>query len=88
MVKLLLLILCDGDSFLSSRVKVEWEGDALVDLREKIAEKSGVAEDSFDLEYPDADFNEYVRLDEDEFKNIRNKMKLKIVERKSKRQQR
>ena len=83
-----LLIVCDDNSFLSSKVKVEWEGDALVDLREKIAEKCGVAEDSFELEYPDADFDEYVRLDEDGFKHVRDMIKLEIIERKSKRQQR
>ena len=53
-----------------------------------IAEKCGVAEDSFELEYPDADFDEYVRLDEDGFKHVRDMIKLKIIERKSKRQQR
>ena len=78
-----LLIFCDDDSFMSSKVKVEWEGDTLVDLREKISEKCRVANHSFDLEYLDADFNEYVRLDEDGFKNIRNMMWLKIVERTS-----
>ena len=69
-------------------VKAGWGGDALVDLREKIAEKCGVAEDSFELEYPDADFDEYVRLDEDGFKHVRDMIKLNIIERKSKRQQR
>ena len=83
-----LLIVCDDNSFLSSKVKVEWEDDVLVDLREKIAEKCGIAEDGFDLEYKDADFDEYVRLDADGFKHVRDMMKLKIIECKSKRQQR
>ena len=79
---LILLVVCEDASFLSRKVRVEWEGDSFAGLREKIAEKCAVEADSFDLEYPDADFNEYVDLDADSYKLLKDRTKLKIVQRK------
>ena len=79
---LTLLVVCEDASFLSRKVRVEWEGDSFAGLREKIAEKCAVEADSFDLEYPDADFNEYVDLDADSYKLLKDRTKLKIVQRK------
>ena len=81
MPKLLLLVSCEDVSFMPGRVRIDWEGD-LAGLQTEIANKCHIDEGSFVVEYPDADFDEYVDLDEETYEHLQTKMKLKIRQKK------